>query len=253
MSSGTSSNAPRRANGRRGYLTFLAALVVAASATRIRAEVSPEAIGNVVTNHQDAVLFLSGTVKFLCGRCTQIHQFPVRTTAVVTDSQGLLLAASVGPLADPKTEIRDSTLHVRMPDGAEVPVRVAVTDEDLEVVVLKAERAEDVRAHPFKPLDLESPARARPLDELVVLRRHDAGANYLVSAATVRVNAVESKPLRTYFSAGLPEGQGISPCFNLEGRLVALGIGEQTAIATDELADLVVQARSDSRPPPESP
>ena len=207
-------------------------------------QIPSETVETVVKNHDDSVLFLSGTVRYLCGECTREHQFRVMSTAVVADARGLMVAGATGPLADPDAELREVTLQVRMADGAEVPVRIALTDEDLGVMILMPEKAEDAKQHSFRPLPLDAPARARLLDPLLVLRRHDQAAGYALSTACVRVHALETSPRRVYFSAGLGSGQALFPCFDATGRLVALAVGDQSAVSADELADLVSQAQS---------
>jgi hypothetical protein len=211
------------------------------------AQPSPEVLNSILTNHQNSVLFLGGTIKFLCGRCDKEHPFPVSSTVVVADAKGLFLATATAPLVNPQTQIRDSTLHVRMPNDAEVPVRLAVMDRDLGLMVLALLKPADAQTHPLTALSLDSPARARVLDDLVLLRRHDASTGYALSASALPIQAIETKPRLMYYSAGGTSQQGISPCFDAQGRLVALATTRQGAVATDEVADLVAQART--RPP----
>ena len=100
------------------------------------------------------------------------------------------------------------------------------------------------QTHGFRPLTLDAPARVRLLEPLLVLRRHDQATGYALSTACVRVQALETKPRRIYFSTGLGSGQALFPCFDATGRLVALAMGDQSAVSTEELADLVTQART---------
>lgn len=220
------------------------ALALGLTLSLAQGQIAPETVDAVVKQHEDSVLFLSGTVRYLCGECTQEHEFRLMSTAVVADARGWMLTGASGPLADPDLEVRGMNLQVRMPDGTEVPMRVALTDEDLGVMVLAPEKTEDAQRHGFRPLALDAPVRVRLLEPLLVLRRHDQATGYALSTACVRVQALETKPRRIYFSTGLGSGQALFPCFDATGRLVALAMGDQSAVSTDELSDLVTQAQT---------
>lgn len=223
------------------------AVVVLALAVALggaRADVPPEVLRRTLASHQDSVLFLGGTLKFLCGRCTKDHDLRVLGTALVVDPRGLFLTARMGAIADPKSEIKESHLHVVTPDGAEVPVRVTVSDQDLGVLILSVEKPEDVQAHPFKSFELEGAAPAKTLEELVVLRRFDQRLGYATQAFTVRVSAIDTKPRTAYLSGDFPGNElPMAPCFNAAGRLVGFYTGQESILAADEFADLFKQAR----------
>lgn len=223
---------------------WLAAFGLSLALITTQAAPSVEAIQAVVKDNQDSVLFFGGALKFLCGRCSREHDYRVMSTAVVVDAAGLLLARIEGPLADPKTEIRESSLRVIMPDGAEVPVRVAVTDTELRVLILAVEKPEDTRAHPFKPVKLDSPAAAKVMDDLIVLRRFDKRFDYALDTTTVRVNAVDTKPRTAYLSVGLGGEKPLAPCFDAKGRLVGFAVEHETALAAEEYPDVVRQGRA---------
>lgn len=232
----------RRATRR--AVSWHAGMVLATVLTPARADIPDETLSTTLKAHKDAVLFLGGTLKYLCGRCSKDHDLRVLSTAVVVDAGGLLMAARMGALVDPKSEIKESHLHVVMADGAEVPVRVTVTDHDLGVLMLSVEKPEDARAHPFKAVNLEAAAPAKALDDLVVLRRFDQRLGYAVQAFTIRVNAVDTKPRTTYLSADLPGGElPIAPCFSGAGRLVGFSTGQEAVLAAEEFVDLINQAR----------
>ena len=221
-----------------------AALFLAICCLLTRADVPRETLNDVVKTHQNSVLLLSGRIKFDCGHCPREHQAPILSSAVVVDAKGLFLAVVPGAWAAPGAKILTSTLSVRTPDGAEVPVTITVTDKDLGVVVLALEKPEDAKKFAFKPLSLESPPRAKLLDPLILLRRHDAGFDYAVSASVIQVNALQTKPRYVYYPIGAAFIPAMMPCFDASGRLVGISTVSQGVIAPDELADLVDQARA---------
>ena len=208
-----------------------------------QAGITAEAMAQTVKQQRDSVLFFGGAIKYRCGRCSNDHDLRVLSTAVVVDRTGLFLASQLGPLLDPKSEVRESHLHVVAADGVEVPVRLTVTDNELGVLVLSLEKPEDAKTHAFAPLTLDAPPAARLLDELVVLRRFDQRVGYAVQAFTVRVNAIEERPRRTYFSPDFPQQElTMAPGFNATGQLVGLYTGGENLLAADEFAELVGQA-----------
>lgn len=204
-------------------------------------QLTPQNIESIVKQHENSIFFLTGTIRYLCGQCTQEHSLRVMNNVVVANAQGLMLAGTAGPLADPEVEIRQVNLQVLMPDGTEVPVRVVLTDEDLGVMILALEKLEDAKRHVFQPLTLNVAVHAQQLDPLLLLRRHDQATGYALSTACVRVHAVETRPRRLYFSSGFRPGESLLPCFDAAGQLVALALGDQTAVSSEELLDLIAQ------------
>lgn len=227
---------------------FLTLALVVLSAGASAANLTPEVLARVAEANQDSVLFYGGALKFLCGRCSKVHESHLLGTAVVVDAAGLFLANLDGAVADPKTEIQESTLKIVLPDATEVPVRIAVTDRDLGVVVLALDTPTDAGNVKFKPVSIEAVPEAKPLDELILLRRLDKRTGYALAVATMPVNAVDRKPRVTYLSTALAGRPPMTPCFDAQGRLVALSTGHETALAAEEFTELVRQGRNAKRP-----
>jgi len=198
----------------------------------------------IVATNQHAVVFFGGALKYLCGRCPKTHEYRLVSTAAVVDAAGLLLARAHGPLADAKSDVRESRLHIILSDGAEIPVRVLVADPELGVVVLGVEHPEQARAHRFAPLTLAPAGAAGVWDELIVLRRFDPRFGCALDVSVAPVNAVDPKPRLTYLVAGLAGDRPLAACFNLQGRLVGFAIRDETVLAAEEFVDLVRQGRS---------
>lgn len=216
-------------------------LVMLAGMPMCRAQIAPETIERLARTHDESILFLTGTVRYLCGRCTREHEFRVMSTVIVAATNGQMLAAVAGPLADPDTELRRVQLQVRLPGGDALPMRVAVTDEDLGLMILVPKREDE--SYKFKALPLDTEAEVGLLDPVVVLRRHDQATGYALSSACSRIESVQTRPQRIYFSSGFGSEQGVLPCFDAAGRLVALAMGDQRAIAAEEVGDLLSQAQ----------
>lgn len=218
------------------------ALIAAGTA---RAELPPGTIRAIQATNQNSVLMLSGALKFMCGRCNQVHDTTVEGPVTVVDTNGLLLTSSSVvqiSLLTRKIEIRESTLKVKLPNGTELPVRVVLTDRDLDAVLLAPEKPSAVAAGTFKPVNWAATAKAHVLDDIVIVGRMDKNHNALVETAPAKINSVETKPRTVYGCAHLVSGDG-EAVFNATGQLVGVGLGRQTIVAADELQDVIEQAR----------
>ena len=218
------------------------ALLVAGAA---RAELPPATVRALQATNQNSVLPLSGTIKFLCGRCDKIHDVVIEGPATVVDASGLLLtSSSTVPilLTDRKPEIRESTLKVKRPDGTEVPLRVVLTDRDLDAILLAPEKPGNASTGAFQPVKWDSAAKAQLFDEVVIVGR--MGQNYEArsEAAPAKINAVVTKPRTFYICALLSSGDG-EAVFNAAGQLIGVGLGRERVVAADELQDIIEQAR----------
>lgn len=210
-----------------------------------RAEVPPAAVQAIQSANQDSVLMLSGSLKFLCGRCDKVHETEVEGPVTVVDTNGLLLTSGSTvkiALSTRKTEIRESTLKVKLPSGVELPVRVVLTDSDLGAILLAPEKPAEVPAGAFKPVRWATAAKAQLLDDVVIVGRMDKNHDGLVETVPAKINAVDSKPRTRYLCAILASGDG-EAAFNAAGQLIGIGIGRQTIIAADELQDVIEQAQ----------
>ena len=219
---------------------ILCGLLCAASAAR--AELPPETVRAIHEANKDSVLMLSGTLKF---QTQKLHEIQVAGPATVVDTHGLLITSSSTvhlPMSARKTEIRESTLKVKLPSGEELPVRVVLTDADLGAVLLAPEHPAAVPAGAFKPVNWETAAKAQPLDPVVIVGRTEKAYGGLPDSAPGKINAVDRKPRLLYICALLASGDG-EAAFDRAGRLLGVGIGTQTIVAAEELQDVIEQAR----------
>jgi hypothetical protein len=210
-----------------------------------RAEVPPATVSAIQAAHQDSVLMVSGTLKFVRGSGGKVHDVTVEGPVTVVDTNGLLLTSSSTvpiPLSTRKIEIQGNTLTVKLPNGVELPVRVVLTDRDLAAVVLAPEKAGAVPAGAFKPVNWATTAQAQVLEDIVIVGRMDKNHDARVETAPSKINAVETKPRRRYSCTTLTSGDG-EAVFNAAGQLLGVGLGAQTIVAAEELQDVIEQAR----------
>ena len=218
----------------------LCGLLLAAGA--VRAELPPETVRAIHEANKDSVLMVSGTLKF---QAQKLREIQVAGPATVVDAHGLLITSSSTvrlPMSARKTEIRESTLTVKLPSGVELPVRVVLTDADLGAVLLAPENPAAVPAGAFKPVHWDTAAKAQQLDPVVIVGRTEKAYGGLPDSAPGKINAVDRKPRLLYICALLASGDG-EAAFDRAGKLLGVGIGAQTIVAAEELQDVIEQAR----------
>jgi len=225
-----------------GCSALLGALLAAGA---VRADLAPDAVLAIHSNNQNSVLMLSGSLKFMCGHCNKVHEAQVEGPATVVDAHGLLITSSSTvqiPLADRKMEIRESTVMAMLPSGKEVPMRVVLTDGDLDAVLLAPENPAGIAAGMFLPVRWDNAAKAQAMDGVVIVGRMDKNYGGVPDSAPAKINAVDTKPRTLYICATLASGDG-EAAFNGAGQLIGIGLGPQTIVAAEELQDVIEQAR----------
>jgi hypothetical protein len=194
----------------------------------------------IMDKHAGAVISVEGSIKFrmgMGGREAQNSDESIQATATVLDGTGLAvmslsaiepgslisrMMASFGGAAMPKMDIttEPSGLRMRMADGAELPARIVLRDEDLNIVFLKPV---DVPKAPMRFIDGVS-GKPGQLDLLVLVMRLGESSAWKTAASFGYVQAVVDKPRTVYLVAGASmAGGGLgSPAFDLTGRFVGL-------------------------------
>jgi len=119
-----------------------------------------------------------------------------------------------------KMESELSDVKILLDDGTEVPAEVVLRDKDLDLAFI---RPKAKLTTPMNALDLNNPAKAEILDQVVALNRLGSAAGRSYSAAIERISAVVQKPRLYYIpdSAMTTTTLG-APAFTLDGK--ALGI-----------------------------
>jgi hypothetical protein len=193
----------------------------------------------ILARRSDAVVTVLGATKVrmsMGGRETQNSDESVQATATVLDATGLAvmslsaiepgslmtrMMSGFGGAAGPKMDIttEPSGLRMRLADGGELPARIVLRDEDLNLVFLKPVDA------PKVPLAFIDGAGGKPgqLDLLVMVLRLGESSGWKAAVSFGYVQAVVDKPRTVYLMTGATVGSGLgTPVFDLTGRFVGL-------------------------------
>lgn len=226
------------------FLTVAASawLVFAPTVTQLSASESGQdvrpAARDVVKKWQDAVVNVRVVLKMrmsMGGREMQASDDPVDTVGTVIDPSGLtvLSLGSLNPGAmmsklmgggggggQPAVDITSepTDVKIRLPNGRELPARIVLRDEDLDLAFLRPTTKPDT---PLVALDLNDAAKPSLLDQVLVLSRLGRVGGWTAGAALHDVGAIIEKPRTFYVLAGAVSGMG-TPAFLTNGRVVGL-------------------------------
>jgi S1-C subfamily serine protease len=134
---------------------------------------------------------------------------------------GAMMSKMMGGMGgDQKMEITSepSDLKMRLADGREMPARIVLRDEDLDLAFIRP------TAKPDKPLvavDLTDAARPEILDQVVVLSRLGRVGGWAAGAALFDVGAIIERPRTFYVLAGSSAVMG-APAFLPNGKAIGL-------------------------------
>ncbi len=137
-----------------------------------------------------------------------------------------------------KAEINEA--RFRLADGTEIPARIVLKDEDLDLAFLAPEKPlEAADQAKFSTINLaDSVKDLQILDQIIFLSRMGKHVGYESAVLLGRVNAKLSKPRTEYIAGGGP-GQ---PAFNKDGKLVGIVLthrrGEQDIDVAGGMAGL---------------
>jgi hypothetical protein len=113
-------------------------------------------------------------------------------------------------------------IKVVLQDGTEIPAEQVMKDADLDLaffrVKMDSKEAKDVT---FKALDLNDSAKVTLSEEIVTLSRTEEILNRVPSVTRGQVMSITEKPRTFVRASGAQSG---CPTFNLEGKLVGLGV-----------------------------
>ena len=215
-------------------------IVLLFAVARMASAQTPEeraAARDLIGKRGDTVITVLGTVKtrmMMGGREAPPSEENIQANATVLDARGLAVmslsnlepgkmmngiisqqAASM-PGMEMSMKTDTTNLRLRFADGKEVPARVVLRDEDLDLAFL---RPTEPLAAPVPFLD-DAAARPQQLDGLVTLQRLGEMAGWKVSASFSYVVAVIDKP-RTAYMGGSSPG---APVFDSAGRFVGVSV-----------------------------
>jgi len=154
------------------------------------------------------------------------YESKVEAFGTIIDSSGLAVLSL--SRADPSTisnwgvnsESKIKDLKMIMADGIEVPAKIVLRDEDLDLIFIKPIEAQDKK---FPAVRLADNTKVEMLDEILILTRLDENAGYVPSASIRRVHSIIMKPRTLYVSDYINVLSGLgSPAFSLDGRVIGI-------------------------------
>ncbi len=225
---------------RRRAAAVVAACLLAAAAGPLRAQTSAEraAAREVVRKRGDAVVMVLATIKLRVniGGREQATDQATQANGTVLDSTGLtvLSLSTLQPddvmsrtlsqrmSAGTKVEVTSEPSDIRMhlPDGREVPAKLVLRDEDLDLAFL---RPTEPLTTPVTSVDAVSASPAI-LDPVMLIQRTNESMGWETAASLGTIQLVINKP-RTYYQVFMPTlgGNGLgSPVFAMDGGFVGI-------------------------------
>jgi S1-C subfamily serine protease len=196
----------------------------------------PRAQGReIVKKWSDAIVNVRVVLKTrmsMAGREVQASDDPVDAVGTVIDPLGLTvlslgslnpggmmsrLMSSAAAEAQMSITTEPSDLKIRLADGREVPAKIVLRDEDLDLAFLRP------TIKPEKPLvaiNLSDAARPALLDQVTVLTRLGRVGGWSAGAALHDISAIIERP-RTFYVVNGASGMG-TPAFLGNGKVVGL-------------------------------
>jgi hypothetical protein len=228
-------------------------------------DASQAAARKLLSEKGDSVVWLSAVAKIsmtAAGSSDSPMNIPdrerkVESLATVIDAGGLLVTAM--SQMDPSREMEGreyntakgpvkfdvsvtlKEVKVVLQDGTEIPAEQVMKDADLDLaffrVKMDSKEAKDVT---FKALDLNESAKVKVSDDAITLGRTEEILNRVPAVTRGQVTSITEKP-RTFVRA--TSAQMGCPTFNLEGKLVGIGVsrymkGKSTVLIVLPAADV---------------
>ncbi len=211
--------------------------MAAALAVAARAQTLEETGRRVLAEYGSSVLSISAVVKIEApgmGREPQEGTVNLYGTVVAPNGLIAISATTLAPLSGlteqleargirPTTSV--SQIKVRLPDGAQVPARQVLSDEESDLAFLMPEPESGKPAPTWpKPVIFEAGVTAQPLDPVISLTNSNAMFHWIPIVGTGQVNAILDNPRRQYL---------VTRSFtNAAGVPVFLGNGRPLGLAT---------------------
>jgi hypothetical protein len=192
--------------------------------------------------HKDSVLFLSAVIEIelTAGENpVRKEERKVEILGTVIGADGLIVSplstldvASAmdgrtvnGPQGLIKISAKSNTKEVKilMPDGSEVPAKVAFKDPDLDLAFIRPEKPDGVK---LTPVNTAENAPMTVLDDVIILSRLGKDQNREPIVMTSEVISLVSKP-RVFGKLAAPS-LGV-PVFNKDGKFLGVGINRFSA------------------------
>jgi hypothetical protein len=194
----------------------------------------------VVAKWQAAVVNVRVVLKMrmsMGGREMQASDDPIDAVGTVIDPSGLTvlslgalnpggfmtkLMGSIGgggngePSVDITTEPTD--VKIRLPDGRELPAKIVLRDEDLDLAFLRPTKKPD---KPLVAIDLTASVKPALLEQVLVLTRLGRVGGWAAGASLHDVSAIIERPRTFFVLSGSESGVG-TPAFSTNGKVIGL-------------------------------
>ena len=216
--------------------------LLAASAARVRADDQPSIASGrkILKNSANALVGLTAIAKLqikASGAGSNEKELKIDCTSLVIDPSGLSVTSLTnlnpqngmgrlraqgknGEAIDNSIDCELRGIKMRLPDGTEVPARIVLKDDDLDLAFLAPNEAlSDANKKKIAVVSLESVKPVDVLDPIIQLGRTGKDFNYAPAVQLSHIAAVLTKP-RTYY-LGATTGLG-TPVFNEHGKLAGL-------------------------------
>jgi S1-C subfamily serine protease len=215
-----------------------ALLALAAAGAPVLAQDDRAAGREIVKKWQNAIVTVRVVLKMrvsVGGREMQSMDESVETVGTVIDPSGLTVL-SLGALnpgammnkmmggggnGQERMEFgsEPSDVKLRLPDGRELPARIVLRDEDLDLAFLRPTAKPD---RPLVAINLADEGKPALLDSVVVLTRLGRVGGWTPAASLQTIGAIIEKP-RTFYviETGSAGGMG-TPAFTPSGKVVGL-------------------------------
>lgn len=212
--------------------------IVVLLAASLSAQSDRAAARDVAKKWQNAIVSVRVVLKTrmsMGGREMQSSDDTVEAIGTVIDGSGLTvmslgmlnpgammtkMMSGMGGPPEQKMEITSepTDLKMRLPDGREIPAKIVLRDEDLDLAFVRPTAKPD---KPMIAIDLKDAARPAILDQVVVLSRLGRVGGWASGAALFDVGAIIERP-RTFFVLSGPTATMGAPAFLANGKVVGL-------------------------------
>jgi hypothetical protein len=214
-------------------------VAILSAAVPARAQDTRAAAREVVKKWNEAIVNVRIVLKMrmsMSGREMQSTDESVDTVGTVIDPSGLTVLSlstlnpgammsrmmgsmSGGPQNQMGITTEPTDVKIRLPDGRELPAKIVLRDEDLDLAFLRPTMSPD---KPLAAVNLTESARPSLLDEVLVLSRLGRVGGWAPLASQHNIGAIIERPRTFFVLGGAPSGMGTPAFLSATGRVVGL-------------------------------
>ncbi len=254
---------------------FFLALAAVACGASLRAEPDAQATAGraLVKKYADAVVSVEmvSTTKISMGdRPASPQERKIEINGTVISASGLTVTALSG--IDPRSMLENmrrngqridigeteyKEVKLRLADGSEVPARVVLKDQDLDLAFIVPAEGEGAAKREFPFVSLDQPAEGAQLGTYFVVSRAGKSLQRVPVARVVTVEGIAEKPRRIYLVSNPAIG---SPVLDAAGHTLGLCMIQIASSGTTivvlpaaDIQDIAKQAAEAALKPVEAP